>query len=278
MADSDLALISGDVFLSQLDGGFAPPIRLPVGALGISSFAVGDFNGDGLEDLAISTTGECAPTCQWQPSLLLGDGTGAFTLSWSSPISPSPGRLAPQMAVGDFNNDGNLDVAVFNGSELEILLGNGLGQLTTIVSGPETDDIFQLAVADLNGDGILDLAGPQLDGSLAVFLGYGDGGFFNFLIPPQSPDSDSFSNQVVTLHEPEGTPELAVSSPQGEWVFKTGLCNIDAGERGSAVSRLDPLGGDWLPIQRLQVPVGGMGIERIGYTSLTLGLTPIQRG
>ncbi len=92
-------------------------------------------------------------------------------------------NLAPAMATGDFNNDGKLDVAINPGSQsfpffsitslVDVYLGNGDGTF----SGPTEMDIglgyLDMAGADVNGDGNLDLvaAGPS------VLLGNGDGTF-----------------------------------------------------------------------------------------------------
>ena len=65
--------------------------------------AVGDFNGDGKLDLAVTNT--VSDTV----SILLGDGTGTFTLA------SSPATFAPDsVAAGDFNGDGRLDVAALS--------------------------------------------------------------------------------------------------------------------------------------------------------------------
>ena len=69
--------------------------------------AVGDFNGDGKLDLAVTNRGVCCDS-PGTVSILLGDGTGNFTLA----SSPGVGRTPTSVAVGDFNGDGKLDLAV----------------------------------------------------------------------------------------------------------------------------------------------------------------------
>jgi len=91
-------------------------------------------------------------------------------------------RMPSHVAVGDFNGDGNLDLAVALSLQdgVSILLGgNGDGTFRT---GPviplDTTDNRSLAAADLNGDGKLDLAITSSNkGTLAVMLGNGDGTF-----------------------------------------------------------------------------------------------------
>lgn len=87
------------------------------------------------------------------------------------------------VAVGDFNMDGKLDLAVVNATTLNvsILLGNGEGTFQTAVNYPVGLVAFSLLVADFNGDGKLDLAvgditnnGPS---NVSILLGNGDGTF-----------------------------------------------------------------------------------------------------
>ncbi len=95
--------------------------------------------------------------------------------------SAQSGVLAQSVAVGDFNGDGNLDLAVANGSgvnNVSIFLGNGKGTFqpgTTFTAGPNASSI---AVGDFNGDGKLDLAVAGFGGiTVSILLGNGDGTF-----------------------------------------------------------------------------------------------------
>ena len=85
------------------------------------------------------------------------------------------------MAVGDFNGDGKLDIAVANegSNTVSIFLGNGLGGFATAVTystgGTEPES---LAVGDFNGDGYLDLAVANYgSNNVSVLLGNGNGTF-----------------------------------------------------------------------------------------------------
>jgi hypothetical protein len=117
------------------------------------SVATGDFNRDGKLDLAIANNnyvngGSTA-------SILLGDGTGNFTLA----SSPAVGINPDSVAVGDFNGDSRLDLAVAAGDDtVSILLGNGLGSFILAASPAINAAEGSLAVGDFNADGQLDLA------------------------------------------------------------------------------------------------------------------------
>ncbi len=125
-----------------------------------SSIAVGDFNGDGKPDLVV-TNGLNSTV-----SVFLNSGTGTFPTRQDFATGFGP----TSVAVGDFNGDGKLDLATTGcGSSttcddltvpgyVSILLGNGDGTFQAPVNYPVGIDPVALAVGDLNGDGLLDLA------------------------------------------------------------------------------------------------------------------------
>jgi hypothetical protein len=80
---------------------------------GPRSVAVGDFNGDGLTDLA---TGNCSRN---SVSVLLGNGDGTFQ---TPRIFGAEFRSFPAVAVEDFNGDGVPDLAATNFSSVSVLI------------------------------------------------------------------------------------------------------------------------------------------------------------
>lgn len=81
------------------------------------------------------------------------------------------------VAVGDFNNDGILDIA-WAGAALNVSLGDGKGGFQPpISSNTQYVPTFQMIVGDFNGDGTLDVAGMDSIGTVGIFLGNGDGTF-----------------------------------------------------------------------------------------------------
>jgi hypothetical protein len=135
------------------------------------SVATGDFNGDGIPDLAVVNYGSNSI------SIFLGKGDGTFTAANSLTTGSGPAAIV----AGDFNRDGHLDLAVTlgNSAGVTIFLGNGDGTFTVSnASAPTGLQPAGMALGDFNGDGLLDLAVAN-DGSstVTILLGNGDGTF-----------------------------------------------------------------------------------------------------
>jgi hypothetical protein len=121
-----------------------------------TSVATADFNGDGNLDLAVATTNNTI-------SVLLGSGTGKFQKYTDYATGTNPELVL----MGDFNGDGILDLATVNddtvtGNTLSILLGNGDGTFQSHVDYQAGTTPFWGVTADLNGDGRLDFALPNI--------------------------------------------------------------------------------------------------------------------
>jgi sugar lactone lactonase YvrE len=180
-----------------------------------SSIAVGDFNGDGVADLAVAQMGGSV-------TILLGNGNGTFTEASGSPIAFSD---APDcVVVGDFNGDGKADLAVIGANEAEstssslaILLGNGNGTFTPVSGGPITinDDSISMALADFNGDGNPDLAvAGSSFGGVTVLLGNGNGTFTETSASPILPETPASGVAAADFNR-DGKIDLAVSEIGG---------------------------------------------------------------
>jgi uncharacterized repeat protein (TIGR01451 family) len=185
--------------LNDGSGGFGSPIYGPAG-LNPSGVTTADFNGDGDVDVAIALFQLGEPTSPGRVEIRLGNGTGTFGPAVSSHVVPHPYRLKP----GDFNEDGNIDVAVATAppdqrGTITVLLGGGTGGMSAPAAFESVAGLFEVVVADFTGDGHLDLAGsggyyaPARDlwvTALAVFPGSGTGTFgAPTVIHPQGDDS-----------------------------------------------------------------------------------------
>jgi hypothetical protein len=134
--------------------------------------SVGDVNGDGILDCV--TIYEDSSGLGSALLVYLGNGDGTFDLAFDQNFGPGKGGIIGWGAVlGDFNGDGHLDVAAQWVGHVAVFLGNGDGTF-----GAESDFAVEnygnsMAVADLKGNGILDL----ITSGVSVLLGNGDGTF-----------------------------------------------------------------------------------------------------
>jgi hypothetical protein len=138
------------------------------------SVAVGDFNGDGDLDLAVSVYS--FDTALSDLTILLGNGNGSFK---QGPAVGVTGQNVNNAVVADFNGDGILDLAISlpDANEIQVLLGNGDGSFMPL-SPVSATAIFVIATGDFNNDGKPDLAlvNPGAE-SVTILLGNGDGTF-----------------------------------------------------------------------------------------------------
>ena len=181
----------------------------PVATGSFPSFAaVGDFNGDGIQDLAVTNQ------VSNNVNILLGNGSGGFTNAPGSPIAL--GTVAYGVAVGDFNGDGIADLAVtnFGSGTVSILLGNGDGTFTqtlipTVAVGTNP---YGVAVGDFNGDGVVDLViTNETSSTVRIFLGNGDGTFTQASGSPVPVGTNPYSVAVADFNG-DGIQDLAVAN------------------------------------------------------------------
>ncbi len=160
------------VLLGNGNGTFQPHLDYTTGgspaSLGIAgeqgSLVVADFNADGKPDIAL--------TVGFQ-SLVVGFGNGDGT--FQAPIYYVAGTdfFGPKgLVVGDFNGDRRPDLAAGDG----LLLNSGSGEFQAARSIALSNAPQAVALADLNGDGKLDLVIGTASG-VAIVLGNGDGTF-----------------------------------------------------------------------------------------------------
>jgi len=166
------------VLLGNGSGGFTYQTNSPATGGSIPyDVAVADVNGDGKVDALVANYGDGTL------GVLLGTGTGSFTLQDNPPATGGATSVPTSVAIADVNGDGKPDALVANRgtSTLGVLLGNGSGGFTLQATSPSTGPGSRptsVAVADFNGDGKPDALVTSTDaGTLAVLLGNGSGGF-----------------------------------------------------------------------------------------------------
>jgi tetratricopeptide (TPR) repeat protein len=207
------------ILLGNGDGTFtnAPssPLTLPSGS-SPTSIAVADFNKDGIPDLAV--VNKDANTV----SIFLGNGDGTFKAT-STIVTGS----TPTSIVAEAFNPSNptlFDLAVTNSADntLEIFIGNGDGTFQKGVTYATGVTPLYVASADVNADGILDLAvadsGAPISSnttgnSVSIFLGNGDG---TFILPGSTrldfPAGTNPTSLVIADFNSDGIPDIVTTA------------------------------------------------------------------
>jgi FG-GAP-like repeat len=196
-----------------------PPF-VPDSAQFLGGAVSGDFNGDGISDLAVvNATGVPVFSPGESVSVLLGTRSGGFTMAPGSPVNIHSGGMSNSfgaIAAGDFTGNGKLDLAVVDNADntISILLGDGKGHFQPTgapipFSGEERGSI---AVGDFNGDGKQDIA--VVNSELTVLLGNGAGGFTPAPGSPL-PQSGYPASIVAGDFNGEGRSDLAIANGSG---------------------------------------------------------------
>jgi FG-GAP-like repeat len=144
---------------------------------GADSIALGDFNRDGKQDLAVANFGSN------DVSVLLGTGGGTFGTARNFAAHTNPQAIA----VGDFNNDNRDDLAVanFGSHDVSVLLATGPATFATAANFQVHDEPQAILAADLGGDGDQDLVvGHGSSTVVTTLIGSGTG-TFNTHQPPE---------------------------------------------------------------------------------------------
>jgi hypothetical protein len=212
------------IMLGDGSGGFAPP-AVPLVSVGSGPFAVavGDFNGDGNQDVAAAIAGIGGEGV----SIRLGDGTGGFT----PPALPDVPAFQPDdVFIGDFNGDGKQDFAAVDetADRVSIRLGNGNGLFTS----PAVPEILvghtprRGAIGDFNNDGKQDFVTGNQNGpnNVSVRLGNGAGGFTSPVTPEFPAGLDPMSVAIGDFDH-DGRQDLALANRDSNNVsIRLGAC------------------------------------------------------
>jgi len=144
------------------------------------SVTFGDLDGDGNADAAVAvSSAQAGPEDSFQPnfvSVLLGSGDGVFAPPTVHLLEDD--RELTDVGLADFDADGDLDMAVTDAQNDQILvaLNNGDATFAEEVAYPAGDEPRSLHAADLNADGHPDVVALNLRShDVSVFLNRGDG-------------------------------------------------------------------------------------------------------
>jgi hypothetical protein len=222
------------------------------------ALAAADFNGDGLQDLAVADYGTN------NVSILLGVQGGTFMPAMTFPVGSEPAAIAVQ----DFNGDGKPDLAIanFNSNTVSILLGNGQGGFAEAPNSPISVGTGPVSVvaSDLRGNGTFDLVVVnETNNDISILLGNGDG---TFSLQPNSPTvGGNPLSVVIGDFNGDGIPDLAVADylahevslllGNGNGTFQTPV-PFQTGVYPSAVVAADFNGDGKLDLALASIPFG----------------------
>ena|GEM_PF-3760460 len=170
VTDLDTSQIS--VLFGNGDGTFAAPVDYSFGT-GLKRFdlVTGDFNGDQKPDVAV------ADGYNNTLGVFLNNGSGVFRPVITDQLNPSipvgVQRPEPNLRTADVNGDGTLDLVFADWSNSVVDVRPGVGDGTFLPDLQFSDlNAAQVTLADLNGDGRIDIAGTQYlgNGSVGVLI------------------------------------------------------------------------------------------------------------
>lgn len=232
--------------LAQADGSLSAPLESTLAARAFG-LALGDVNGDGIPDLAVSQTGPMSTI-----EVALGTGTGRFVSSTSVITQNTVGALA----LGDVDSDGKADLTVSDDTKLRVWIGQGNGLFAA--SSKDTPLAYQgfasgahMLLRDLDGDSALDIITTNgSDLNFPILFGDGKGTFsdvtsqiFSFAagaISVADADADGLPDILVGLNGNNPSAALMLQGPGRSFRPPMPL----SGSRNPNSAELQDLNGD----------------------------------
>src|SRR6185437_9285858 len=202
------------------NGTFASAVTYPVGHDPFQ-VAIGDLNGDGIPDLAVTNNGDNTV------SILYGAAGGTFTAG----LTLNTGAQPYGIVIGDFRNLGRNDIAVtcYSPSQLYVFLNGGAGTFGSANTYSTDTNPAALVIGDFNRDGKIDIVtGNTIANDISFFAGNGDGTFQPGVISPSFNFPDSIAAGDVNgdgildiVGEAPNFGEVVVTLGKGDGTFGT---------------------------------------------------------
>ncbi|MDB5235008.1 MAG: hypothetical protein JWR44_2001 [Hymenobacter sp.] len=179
------------VLFGQVGGTFAAAVSYSTGANSIPlDVKLGDVNGDGRLDIVTANQNTSAA------GVLLGQVGGTFAAATS--YSTGANSLPLNIALGDVNSDGRLDIVAtdYDSNAVQVLLGQAGGGFSTAIaySTGTSNSPQSVALGDVNGDGRPDIVTANTNtNTAAVLLGQAGGTFATAVLCSTGANSSPFS-------------------------------------------------------------------------------------
>jgi hypothetical protein len=202
-----------DVLISNGDGTFATAVNYSVTVDSLVGGLLTDINGDGKLDVLAFDNLNPGNAIQ-----MLGNGDGTFqTASTLATLTgPAPGA----MIFGDFNGDGKLDFAGFEGSQVGVSLASGSGWAAPVLltTGDGNYDSCSNTLGDLTGDGkpeIVSVNCYELN-TVTVYVNNGDGTFQPGVYYNNTGDQSQTPNEATIADvNGDGNGDIVISNESG---------------------------------------------------------------
>lgn len=232
------------------------PFQPISGGIGAEGITAGDFNHDGNIDL-VTANFDSSNNTDNNVQVSLGNGDGTFQSPISYSVNDGTRGVGPaSLAVGDFNNDGNLDIVTGNYTDntISVLLGNGDGTFQSAATYYVGPNPYAVAVGNING--YLDIITANINydrstqscgpGTISVLLGDGKGNFatarnYSVGTEPESVAIEDFNGVpcIVTANKVDNTISLLQVDGNGELLEPAITYRVGQGPKSVAVGTIN---------------------------------------
>lgn len=226
------------VWRQGADGSFGAPTTVPTSLPELYSLSVADINGDGLDDLVLR--GLLSSGAAHGFELILQRADGSFGPSREVPVENCGGTSGT--ATGDVNGDGRTDLLVIgnacNSPRVDVLLQDASGGFAAAAPLDSLPNPRDLAVADVDGDGRMDIVASHDSYGVGVYLQRADGS-----MAPQERYESPGHGMGLTIADVTGDGLVDILS--GGYLLRqkptpAGASAVSPGRRGAGVLKLLP--------------------------------------